>query len=649
MQARGQTGEWTWMGGSNTNGAAGVYGTLGTPSASNIPGARDSAARWTDGIGNFWLLGGEGVGAICCNYAILNDLWMFNPSTNEWTWMGGSTGFDQAGVYGVLGTPASGNFPGARAQSSTWTDQAGRLWLLGGYGIDSNGDGGLLNDLWVYDPQTSEWAWVAGNNTVGSTVGCSPFGCGQTPVYGTLGTPALGNTPGGLILASTWIDSLGDLLLVGGDGLNASRSYANPLNDLWEFNPSTSEWTWWGGGSLSSGADGFWSDSQGNWWDFDGGGDAIWEFNPANKIWALVDGSTDRFQPGVYGTLARPSRFNNPGNTYSPSTWTDSTDHLWLFGGQGFDANGYSGYLNDLLVYYPAANEWAWMSGSSTTGGSGNCACGRSGVYGTLGTPAASNAPGGRYGAASWTDKSGAFWLFAGWGIDANGNCCIINDLWKYEPAAPPPTLPTTITVAHSPNPSAYGESVTFVANVTSSAGAPPNGETVLFESGTTVLGTVKLSGGKAKLTTSTLPQGTDSVSAAYGGDANLDRDSVTATQTVYPPADFTITAGCTVPYSPSGPPYPGTCGITNQGPNEAHEVRVNSVTMNGASCTWKEPTKNLTADQMESFHIECGNVNTVCNESNTLTIKGTAVGGSFSGTHNFLWCTGETSASGAK
>jgi hypothetical protein len=119
------------------------------------------------------------------------------------------------------------------------------------------------------------------------------------------------------------------------------------------------------------------------------------------------------------------------------------------------------------------------MSGSSTTGGSGNCECGSSGVYGTLGTPAANNVPGGRYGAASWTDKSGAFWLFGGWGIDANGNQGIINDLWKYEPAAPAPTLPSTIKVTHSPNPSAYGESVTFVADVTSSAGAPPNGDTV--------------------------------------------------------------------------------------------------------------------------------------------------------------------------
>ena len=38
----------------------GVYGTLGIAAAGNIPGARDSAATWTDSNGNFWLFGGEG-------------------------------------------------------------------------------------------------------------------------------------------------------------------------------------------------------------------------------------------------------------------------------------------------------------------------------------------------------------------------------------------------------------------------------------------------------------------------------------------------------------------------------------------------------------------------------------------------------------
>ena len=84
------------------------------------------------------------------------------------------------------------------------------------------------------------------------------------------------------------------------------------------------------------------------------------------------------------------------------------------------------------------------------------------------------------------------------------------------------PGAATTTTLTSSPNPSTYGQAVTFIAAVTSSAGAPPDGETVSFMEGQTVLGTGSLSGGSASLTISTLPKGTNSITAAYGGDSNF-------------------------------------------------------------------------------------------------------------------------------
>jgi hypothetical protein len=36
-----------------------------------------------------------------------------------------------------------------------------------------------------------------------------------------------------------------------------------------------------------------------------------------------------------------------------------------LFGGNGYDANGNNGWLNDLWEYQTSTNEWAWMGGSS--------------------------------------------------------------------------------------------------------------------------------------------------------------------------------------------------------------------------------------------------------------------------------------------
>lgn len=40
----------------------------------------------------------------------------------------------------------------------------GNLWLFGGYGVDFFGNGGLLNDLWEFNPSTGHWTFVSGNN-----------------------------------------------------------------------------------------------------------------------------------------------------------------------------------------------------------------------------------------------------------------------------------------------------------------------------------------------------------------------------------------------------------------------------------------------------------------------------------------------------
>ena len=90
------------MGGSTTVpcagcGQLGTYGTMGTPASGNIPAGRESAVSWTDSSGDFWLFGGYDYyigysdNENCSNnYLYLNDLWEFNLSTNEWTWMSGS-------------------------------------------------------------------------------------------------------------------------------------------------------------------------------------------------------------------------------------------------------------------------------------------------------------------------------------------------------------------------------------------------------------------------------------------------------------------------------------------------------------------------------------------------------------------------------
>src|SRR5690606_33511471 len=101
----------------------------------NTPGARYSSFNWTDQSGRFWLYGGVNYNG--STYTYYADLWMFNPATNMWTWMGGSNLSAQPTVYGTKGVAAAGNTPGSRfsaGQGSAWVDVLGKFWLYGGRG-----------------------------------------------------------------------------------------------------------------------------------------------------------------------------------------------------------------------------------------------------------------------------------------------------------------------------------------------------------------------------------------------------------------------------------------------------------------------------------------------------------------------------------
>ena len=336
---------------------------------------------------NLWLFGGLHFPSVTTQGQGLNDLWEFNPTTKEWTWVSGSNtnigGGGPSGVYGTLDVAAASNVPGGRSDSTSWIDSSGNYWLFGGYGNDSTGGSGFLNDLWEFNPTSKEWTWVSGSNTV--TAGA----WGLPGTYGALDTASSSSIPGGRSDGAGWIDSSGNLWLFGGNGVD-SAGVLGSLNDLWEFNPTTKEWTWMSG-SNTAGANGI-------------------------------------GQPGVYGTKGIAAASNIPGGRSGSLNWVDGSNTLWLLGGVGNDSAGKGGgVLNDLWEFNTTTKEWTWISGSSTAG--------ESGVYGTRGgAPAANYIPGGRYDSAGWIDSSGTLWLFGGDGIDSHGVSGYLDDLWHFQP-----------------------------------------------------------------------------------------------------------------------------------------------------------------------------------------------------------------------
>lgn len=448
-----QQGEWEWLKGNNGINTIGNYGTQGVPALSNNPGARESSIRWTDASGNFWLFGGQGYAGV---NGRLNDLWKYDPTTNEWTWMKGSNTVDQYGVYGTQGISSPANYPGSRSFSIKWVDNSGNLWLFGGIGYAASGSVGSLTDLWKYNIATNEWTWMKGSNTVD-----------QNGTYGALGTPSPANNPGSRWAGTGWFENTGYLWLMGGSGYPAV-GVNGYLNDLWKYNTTTNEWTWVGGSNLINqngiyGTQGVpsstnipgsryiassWKDFSGNFWLFGGSGyplsgpgallNDLWRYNPSTNQWTWMKGSSSTNQNGTYGTIGVPAATNCPGSRYDTEIWIDPSSTVWMFGGHGLPVSGITGdRLNDQWTYNMSTNIWTWVKGSQLLD--------QFGTYGTQGIPAPANIPGSRKHFSGWVDYCGNLYLFGGIGRPGSGSSGYLNDLWKYNNVAAPPT-PTNVT-----------------------------------------------------------------------------------------------------------------------------------------------------------------------------------------------------------
>jgi hypothetical protein len=322
------SGTWTQVINTTSVNQPGVYTTIGATGSS--PGGRWGAAQCTDSAGNVWVFGGQGIDGTG-TLGLLNDLWKYNIAGNTWTWMGptNSNVGQNNGVYGTQGTALAANAPGpgGRQTALLWADNAGNIWLFGGLGLDSVGtngagslsgglpngttpDGALLNDLWKFNIASGQWTWVSGGAATGLA--------NQTGVYGTAQVAAASNVPGSRWSMAGFADASGNLWLFGGWGYASSLAQnTGYLNDVWEYQQSTKQWIWW-------------------------------------------KGSSDVNQAGSYPLQFNVSYFvpfvgNNPGSRRGVAFWPkqDPGFYFWVFGGEGYDATGLSGYMNDTWNYLP--------------------------------------------------------------------------------------------------------------------------------------------------------------------------------------------------------------------------------------------------------------------------------------------------------
>lgn len=429
---------WTWQGGSDQPGSPGVHGTMGVAAPWTSPGGRVNSATWKDASGNLWIFGGYGVDANG-SQGWLNDLWKYDKSSGQWTWMHGDSVKNANSTVGVLGVADPANNPGGRHTSACWSDADGNFWLFGGFGFAANSSGDMC-DVWKYTVSTDQWTWMGGN--------ADAYGFAN---YGTQSVPDVANSPGAREFPTAWLGDSNTVWIFGGYGFPAPGVWGY-LSDLWKYNMTTGEWTWVSGGPATNESSVFgtqgvadpankpagrgyvchWKDHEGNLWMFGGrqityiDGDGwlsdLWKYDVSAGLWTWVSGGQGIDERGVYGTKYQADPANRPGGRESAIGWEDTSGNTWIFGGAGFGSSWIS-VQNDIWKYEKSTGLWTWMGGPENGDGQSS--------FGTPGLEAAGNQPGGREeNNAGWEDGNGNMWIFGGSGY-ASGNGGHLSDLWS--------------------------------------------------------------------------------------------------------------------------------------------------------------------------------------------------------------------------
>jgi len=333
------TNKWTWMKGHNDSNQTPIYGNKGVPSAANTPGGRIACYSWSTKNGDLWLFGGFGGN---------NDLWKYNISIGNWTWMKGDTSSGGNASYGIKGIENPLNQPRYSFEMGiSWTGDNDDLWMLDNSGC-----------LWRYNILTNNWTWMKGTPPDTTYLYTQP-------VFGSKGVFDSANSPGSTFFDYTrWKDSNGNLWYLHGQPLI-----------LWEYDVASNRWAWIDGDTVSidyyygteicmhSGdeiikpfirkeARACWIDNCNNLWVMGGYGyftsnDLVY-FDMADKQWVWAGNDTVELDYSIFGTKGVSSPANKPCSRTGAIPFKDLAGNLWLFGGLNSPENG---FYSDLWMY----------------------------------------------------------------------------------------------------------------------------------------------------------------------------------------------------------------------------------------------------------------------------------------------------------
>ena len=358
----------------------------------------------------------------------------------QWGLLGGSITADndlQAGnmvFYGEYSafepdTP----WPGGRSTALTWpADDGVTTYFFGGYGRGESSyhSQSWMNDLWTVTYNASEpneiaWSFISGSRRTNDN--------GQ---YTTIHDA--GGTPRSRGFSQGWSGADNTGWMFGGQTWGGGN--AALLDDLWQLDLGTGQWTWRGGRQTSSvdtpalpdeaanglapsprtahGATAIGTD--GSAYIFGGYGQRrdgavgllndLWQFDPTQ---ATADATGTPW-------LAVDAGSTVPSQRATHAMWTQD-GVLWMHGGESS-----AGFLADLWTYDATGSGWQQVQ---------SAAAGSPGVYGSDAPPQRGDTlrPGARHRQTVWLDQRdpNTVWMMGGEGHDVHGQNGWLDDLWR--------------------------------------------------------------------------------------------------------------------------------------------------------------------------------------------------------------------------